>query len=171
MFFHWLQSLELFTAVRESALVYPIILSTHLACIAAFGGMILLTNMRLLGYSVGGQSAWDLVNTLRPYKHAGLTVMVTCGILLGGAKADTYSDNPIFWTKMTLLLCVIIHAIVFRSSVYKNKEALEAPVMSSRVKTAASLSLILWLGIVCMGRLIAYYEPPRTIPPPKVALR
>jgi hypothetical protein len=163
--------MELFTAVRESALVYPVILATHLACIAAFGGMIMFTNVRMLGYSLGGQTAWDVVSSLRPWKQIGFVVMVTCGILLGGAKADTYSQNPYFWTKMALLLCVLIHAIVYHSSVYYNKAVLEAPVMSKRVKTAASISLILWLGIVCMGRLIAYYEPPKTTSPPRVAVR
>jgi hypothetical protein len=43
-----LQELRGFTAVRESAYVYPVILSTHVACIALFGGLILLTNVRLL---------------------------------------------------------------------------------------------------------------------------
>ena len=40
----FIQELSLFTAVRESALVYPVLLSTHLTCIAIFGGLILVTN-------------------------------------------------------------------------------------------------------------------------------
>ena len=46
---HSIQSFEFLTAFSESVLVYPIVLSIHLACIALFGGMILMTNLRLLG--------------------------------------------------------------------------------------------------------------------------
>ena len=45
---HSLQSIDFLTAIRESALVYPVILSTHLACIAVFGGMIASTFLNLL---------------------------------------------------------------------------------------------------------------------------
>ena len=34
--------------MRESSYAYPIIMSTHLACIAVFGGMILMTDLRLM---------------------------------------------------------------------------------------------------------------------------
>ena len=40
--FQWIQSLGFLTQLRESAIVYPIVMTTHLSCIAVFGGMILL---------------------------------------------------------------------------------------------------------------------------------
>jgi hypothetical protein len=39
--------------------VYPIVLSTHLACIAIFGGLILITNLRLLGWALSDIPADD----------------------------------------------------------------------------------------------------------------
>lgn len=49
-----IQNTPYFTALRESALTYPIILSSHLATIAVFGGLILMTDLRLLGLALMG---------------------------------------------------------------------------------------------------------------------
>jgi len=155
------------TAVRESALAYPIILSLHLTSIAVFGGMILMTDLRLLGLALKGSTVADVVRQFRPWKQIGFTIMVTCGALLAASKADEYYLNPYFQLKMSLLLMVGVHALVFRRSVYGNPERLDsAPAMpreapSPSAKIAACLSLTLWLGIMSAGRWIAYYEKPR----------
>ena len=79
------QDIAVFTAVRESRLVYPILLSTHLACIAIFGGLILVTNLRLLGWTLTDIPAADMIRALRPWKQFGFVVMVTCGVLLAAS--------------------------------------------------------------------------------------
>ena len=35
------------------------------------------------------------------------------------------------------------------------------PTIPTRAKVAATLSLVLWFGVLTMGRLIGYYEPKR----------
>ena len=156
---HWIQSFPPMEAMRESALVYPIVMATHLASIAAFGGMILMTDLRLLGVAFTDYSVTDVVKGLRPWKHAGLTVIVICGLLLGTSEADKYYPNGFFWIKMTLLVLAVVHSLVFRGSVYHNTEALDrAKTVPPQAKVAAATSLLLWTSIACMGRLIAYWE-------------
>ena len=156
----WLQSASIATDLRESALVFPIVMTGHLAGMALFGGMILMTDMRLLGLALKSYSITDVVKGLRPWKHLGLTLVAGCGILLAWAKAEEYLRNPFFHLKLTLLALVIVHALVFRSSVYKNTEVLDrASVIPTKAKTAAILSIILWVSLVSAGRLIGYYEP------------
>ena len=70
----WLQNMEIATAIRESALVYPIILSLHLTGMALFGGMILMTDLRLLGIAMTKRPVSAVVEGLRPWKHLGLTI-------------------------------------------------------------------------------------------------
>src|SRR5689334_17671962 len=98
-----IQDTQFFTAMRESALVYPIVLSSHLATIAIFGGLILMSDLRLLGLALTGIPVSDVLLRTRPWKRVGFVIMVTCGILLGGSKLATYYDNPYFQIKMTLL--------------------------------------------------------------------
>jgi len=157
--FQWLQQTDFATALRESALVYPTVMATHLTGMALFGGMIFLTDLRILGIAMRGTSVSDVVNQFRPWKRFGLVLVATCGIMLAWAKAEYYYHNPFFWAKLTLLALVGLHALVFRKSVYNNTAELDrAPVMPANAKLAAGLSLALWIGLVSMGRLIGYYE-------------
>lgn len=163
--FHWIQETGWATDIRESALTYPVIMSLHLSAIAVFGGMILLTDLRLLGLAMTDTKASDLVRQLRPWKWAGFAIMVTCGILLASSKAEQYYPNPYFRWKMLLLFLAGIHGLVFRRSVYNNAANLDkASGPTGKSKLAACLSLALWLGILSMGRWIAYYEPEKDRP-------
>jgi hypothetical protein len=133
------------------------VLSTHLACIATFGGLILITNLRLLGWTLTDIPLEDMIQSLRPWKQLGFSIMVTCGVLLGASKAEDYLTNPYFVVKMTLLLAVGVHGLYFRRTVYRPR-AVAVP--ASTARAAGALSLILWVGVVSMGRWIAYYDPP-----------
>jgi uncharacterized membrane protein len=157
--FQWLQQTEIATALRESALVYPTVMATHLSGMALFGGLIFITDLRILGLAMRGTSVSDVVTQFRPWKQVGLVLVASCGIMLAWAKAEYYYHNPFFWAKLTLLMLVGVHALVFRKSVYNNTAELDrAPVMPTNAKVAACLSLALWIGLVSMGRLIGYYE-------------
>jgi len=158
--FHDIQSIGFLTEIRESALVYPVIMTTHLACIAVFGGLILMTDLRLLGLALKSQSIASVVNGLRNWKRLGFCIMVTMGLLLGTSEAEKYQPNPFFWWKMGLLAMVGVHALIFRPLVYNHPEELDrSPVIPTRAKVAAVLSLVLWMSVVTMGRLIGYWEP------------
>ena len=62
---------------------------------------------------------------------------------------------------MSLLALVAVHGLIFRRSVYENTAALDkAPAIPGVAKLAASLSLVLWLGVAIAGRGIGYIEPP-----------
>jgi len=160
-FMRWLAHREWAMDFAGSSWVYPSVLATHLCCIAAFGGMILMTNLRLLGWALTDFSISDVIGKLRPWKRLGFVIMITAGLLLGGSEADKYYPNPYFWTKMTLLVLLLVHGLVFRPSVYQNTAELDrAPVLPGRAKLAGALSLVLWVSVVCMGRLIGYYEGP-----------
>jgi hypothetical protein len=159
----WLQSGEFPTYIRESGLTYPVIMTLHLCGMALFGGMILMTDLRLLGLALKDYSIADVVGGLRNWKRLGFVWVVTCGALLGWSEAEKYSGNPYFWIKMTLLTLVGVHALIFRPMVYNHPEELDrAPKIPTRAKAAACISLLLWSGLVCAGRWIGYYEAPRS---------
>jgi len=157
---HSLQSMGWATELRESALVYPVVMMGHLAGMALFGGMIVMTDMRILGLGLKKYPIADVVKGLRPWKHAGLTWTASCGIALAWSEADKYAGNPYFWMKMSFFGLILIHALVFRGSVYSKVEEFDrTAVVPGRAKLAAILSLVLWTGVVSSGRWIGYYEP------------
>jgi hypothetical protein len=157
-FAQWLQSTAFFTALRESWYVYPAILSMHMVALSLFGGLILVTDLRLLGM-LRKYPVTDVVNSLRPLKEWGFILMVACGLLLFGSKAEEYYYNAFFRTKMDLLFLVFVHASIFRRSVYLRVAEFDATgEVPGYAKLAAMLSLILWLGLLICGRGIGYLD-------------
>ena len=156
---HSIQSIDFLTAFSESVLAYPIVLSLHLACIALFGGMVLMTNLRLLGLNFRSLTITEVVTSLRPWKRAGVIAMIATGLPLATSEAEKYAPNPFFWTKMVILGLIGVHALVFRPLVYNRTQELDqSPVIQAQVKVAAILSLVLWTSMFTMGRLIAYWD-------------
>ncbi len=150
-FAQWIQATAFFTYLRGSAYTYPCILSLHMVAIAMFGGMIVMTDLRLLGLAMRRRTVSDVIDQLRVPKRYGLLLAATCGFLMFCCKAEEYYYNVFFRTKLALFALLIIHALVFRGSVYSN---------GARAKLAAVLSLVLWFAVVCAGRGIGYIEPP-----------
>jgi len=152
-----IQNTDLSVTIREGALYYPIIGGVHLLAIALFGGMLLAVDLRLLGWGMKSYPVSDVVEQLRAWKRLGFVVVVASGVLLGWAEPLKLYHSKSFWIKMTLMLLVAVHALIFRQSVYANPAKLdEAPSMPANAKLAAALSLILWAGLVFSGRLIAF---------------
>jgi hypothetical protein len=154
-----IQSIGFLTEFSESVLAYPIVLSIHLTCIALFGGMILVTDLRLLGLTFKSLTITEIVTSLRPWKRLGGTVMIGTGLLLATSEAEKYSPNPFFWTKMTILGLIGVHALIFRPIVYNQTEELDrSPIVPGKANAAAIISLVLWTAMFTMGRLIAYWD-------------
>ena len=131
--------------------------------LAARAGIRVFATGGLGGVHREARESWDESADLEVLARVGIVVVPGCGVLLAWSKAAVYSANPYFWLKLILLSLVIVHAQVFRKSVYYNTEELDrAAEVPSHAKWAAALSLLLWVGVVAAGRMIGYYEPPRT---------
>jgi hypothetical protein len=151
----WIESTDLSTAIREGALPYPIIGGLHLLGIALFGGMVLVTDLRLLGWVMQRRLVSDIVEQSRRWKQGGFVLVTVTGLLLTWAEPIKLYRSPSFWIKMALLLLVGVHALVFHAGVYAHPAKLDESI-TGRARLAAILSLILWAGLIISGRLIAY---------------
>lgn len=153
----WIESTDLSMAIREGALPYPIIGGLHLLGIALFGGMLLATDLRLLGWAMTTRPIADVVGQLRNWKRFGFVVVVASGLLLAWCEPIKLYRSHSFWIKMVLFALVGVHAWYFRDSVYGNPEAMDAAgTIPRQAKLAAALSLLLWIGMTVSGRLIAF---------------
>src|SRR5579862_3401744 len=138
--------MSLFSWIRESADAYLAIVSVHIAAIALFGGMVLVTDLRLLGIAMRSYSIPELLKGFRGAKRIGLALAAGSGVLLFGLQTKRYANDPWFWTKMALLLSIGLNSLLLRRSVYAS------PQPDRRTKAAAALSLLLWTAVICLGR-------------------
>lgn len=58
---HAIQNIGFLIYIRESGYTYPVIMATHLSCIAVCGGLIFTTDLRLPGLAVTDISVTDFV--------------------------------------------------------------------------------------------------------------
>ena len=115
--------------------LYLAILTVHLAALALFGGMVLITDLARLGVRTGGYSVDEIAAGLRAPKRAGFALAAGSGAILFAAEPAHYVHDIWFWSKMILLLLAILSTRVIKP-----------------VKLAGALSLALWTAVVCTGR-------------------
>jgi hypothetical protein len=133
----------------------------HLCAIALFGGAIVVTDLRLLGWAMKGRPIADVVNQLRWPKRIGFLCVLTFGFLLFGSKAEEYYYNAFFRMKVSVLILIALHGLIFRPSVYNHPEELDKTLeIPARAKLAGGLSLGLWTCVMIAGRGIGYIEVP-----------
>ena len=89
---------------------------------------------------------------MTPIALVGFAVMVLSGSVLFAADARALAGSNLFLAKLVLIALAGANALAFRLG----RPALASPATASmRVMAAASLAL--WLGVVVLGRLIAYF--------------
>ncbi len=137
----WIETTALSTAIREGALYYPILGALHLLSIAWFGGMVLMSDLRVLGIGLKKASAAELFAEFRRWKRVGFGLVLASGGLLWWAEPVVCYKSVSFRIKMVLLVLVGIHALT--------------PRYGSRA--AACVSLVLWFALIVSGRGIAFF--------------
>ena len=151
----WIYDTELSIAIREGGLAYPVIGGVHLLSIAWFGGMLVATDLRLLGWAMRHRPVSEVMQQFQLWKRLGFVTVAVTGLLLAWCEPIRLYQSPSFWVKMALFVLVGVHALVFRAGVYRNPSKLDMKV-TRKAKLAAVVSLILWAGLIVSGRLIAF---------------
>ena len=90
-------------SVGSMAYAYPVLLSVHIVALASLGGMVVLTDLRWLGLGMRGFSVREIMDGLRVPKRIAFGLAALSGVVLFGAHAEQYANNPWFWLKIGLL--------------------------------------------------------------------
>jgi hypothetical protein len=155
-FLVYLETSGLATLMRQSQWLYPIVEIVHILGFVTLVGSVAMFDLRLLGLSPRLPVAGMARHLLR-WSLGSLLLVVPSGLMMFSAHATEFADNTAFRVKMALLVAaaanaVWFHRTSFRSVAEWNTEA--PPPLGGRI--AAGVSLLLWIGVICCGRLIAY---------------
>ena len=156
-FFEWMGTTPWSVAIHESLLMYPIIESVHVLGITLFFGMIMMLDLRLLGFTLREVAVTDVVRRLLPWAFAGFVPMTISGLLLVYQEPLRAYDNYFFRAKAIMLVLAGLNALAFHTGIYKRVADWDRdPVAPYRARLAGAFSLILWCGVIIAGRLVAY---------------
>jgi hypothetical protein len=129
----------------------------HIVMTGGFYGGVLMLDLRLLGFH-RFLSSTQLLRHAIPFLWWLFLGVLASGALLFMFMPLEYSGNPAFLLKMLLiplggLNAVVMHLVLLRNQ-YRWDTHGHPP---AGVKLSALLSLLIWIGALACGRLIAYY--------------
>lgn len=154
----WLENTALAAGLRDSVWVYPLVNAAHILGVALVVGAVVPLDLRLLGVwrTLPVQPLWRVATRTAAW---GFGLAASCGVLLFAARATEYVASPYFLAKMALLTVVGVNALLLARLVARHplglQDATQAP--SARVRFAAGLSLLAWVCVLVLGRLVGYF--------------
>jgi hypothetical protein len=150
-----LQESALGHAMRASPALYPAVEILHIFGFVLLVGSIVALDLRLLGFG-RAIAIRPMAQLLLPLSRFGFVLAIGMGFLLFSADASHVVKNPAFQAKAALIAAALVnvaiaHALFWRDAGQWGDHA------SVGAKATALISIVLWLGVVCAGRLIAYF--------------
>jgi hypothetical protein len=151
--FRWLEvNLPGGAYLRESTFGFSILLTVHVVSLCIFFGLILMMDLRLVGWGNLRTMAKDMSERLIPWQMLGFLIMVVSGVALVWAQPLRYYGKTFFWWKMGLMLLAGVNAGVIHLITSKSEKAWER----GAARLAGATSIVLWTVILALGRLVAY---------------
>jgi hypothetical protein len=152
----WLESHGLAVAMRQWLWLYPSVEIIHIVGFVILVGSAAMFDVRLLGWS----QHVPVVDMARHHLHwsrLSLLLVVPSGFLMFMAHATEMAMNPAFRLKLLLIGAAGLNAWLFHVGPFKAVRHWNRDVaVPFTAKTAAVLSLMLWVGVMACGRLLAY---------------
>jgi hypothetical protein len=154
----------IFLALQESALghlmrgspaLYPAVEILHILGFVMLVGSILALDLRLLGMG-RAIPIQPMAQLLLPVSRFGFLLAISMGLLLFSADAAHVVRNPAFQAKLLLISAALANIVIAHAGPWRRAGLWRAEA-SGGAKVTALVSLLLWLGAICAGRLIAYF--------------
>lgn len=150
------EQLAIAKAMREWLWLYPSVEIVHIVGFAILVGSVVMFDLRVLGLSKH-IPVRALSRHLLPWSVAALLLIVPTGLLMFSAHASDFLGNRAFQLKMALLVTAGLNAAFFHTGPYQTVKAWDTNAAAPWVaKLSVALSIVLWVGVISCGRLLAY---------------
>jgi hypothetical protein len=157
-FLIWLESTPLAEWVLYSRWANPLLLSMHATGMALVVGCGLITGARVLGFA--RSLPLTLFSRLLVAAWIGVALNVTSGLLLFISNPDTYIANWTFQLKILLIIGAGLASRAMWRAVERESLADTEGGHGRPARIAAFASIVLWVGAILAGRMIAYTLAP-----------
>ena len=152
----WLAATPVAAAMREGVWLYPLVETAHIAGFSVLVGAVAMFDLRVL-VCARNLPVRALGAHLLPWAVASLLLVVPAGLLMFASQPADFLGNPTFALKLALLAIAGANAVLFHAGVYRGVAAWDVATRAPRrAQAQAALSLLLWVGVIGCGRLLAY---------------
>jgi len=156
-FSDWLASTSASEAFASATWFIPIVQTVHILAIAVVVTTLVMFNFRLLKLTRVGPPLDELSRSFMPWTWRALWVLLATGLLMIITEPARELLSFPFWLKMGMVALLVMLTLIVHSAVRRDGGYWAAT--SQRRVTGSALaiiSLLLCIGIVTAGRLIAY---------------
>jgi hypothetical protein len=152
----WIEQSALATAMRHELWLYPSIEILHIFGFVTLVGSIAMLDLRLLGLS-RQIPVRALAGHLLPWTFGALIIIVPTGLMMFVAHASDCIANTAFVLKVSLIFGAGLNAAVFHMGPYRTVGQWDTAIATpAAAKFHAMVSLLIWMGVISCGRLLAY---------------
>lgn len=155
-FMAWLGNTPVSLTMQTVKWIIPAVQSVHIMSVAFLTASVVLIDMRLLRSN--GASIVAMVERFAPWTRRALAVLLLTGCSLIMAEPHRELANPVFWSKMALVVIAVVVTIVFQATVRRHGQDWDSGRYRAAGMGFALASLALWGAIIICGRWIAYVE-------------
>jgi hypothetical protein len=145
----------------ESPFAFYFVLLFHTFGLALLVGANAVIDLRLLG--IEREIPLAPLKRLFGIMWLGFAINAASGVLLLIAYPTKALTNPVFYTKLTLVGAAVWVMTKLKRRVF-NDSSLNDAGMIGRGRRLAKWSLVLWIGVITAGRLLAYTSRYLTFP-------
>lgn len=149
----WVEETAFSTWMRESGPAFFSSLILHSVAMGLVVGVHVATDLRILG--VAPRVPLSLMRRFAPVLWAGLVMVVVSGGLLLAAYPAKALTNPVFYLKLAAVVAALFITRSLANRVMRDSSHDAGPA-PRRARLLAALSLLLWVGAITSGRLLAY---------------
>jgi hypothetical protein len=153
----WLQQTSLAVQVRDSLFLFPLVESAHVIGLALVFGTIAIVDLRLLGVASAHRPFQRLAADTLKWTWGAFALTGLTGVLMFITNATVYFHNAYFRAKVVLLVLAALNVLVFELTAGRTvKQWDTAPAAPPVGRAVATVSLIVWVGVIVTGRMIGF---------------
>ena len=140
-------------ALNETEWAFPLAECVHIGGFAVGVGSIALVDLRMLNLGLRHESAARILRYTELWTVFAMVLVVFSGLALFSSMPGIYKVNQVFPIKMYVLAA----ALIWNFTLHRKVATMEnpAPALS---KTAAIVSLLLWVAVVFGGIFTGFLE-------------
>ena len=154
----WLEGTALSGFMNWSSWAWPLSECLHFLGFTLLIGAVGLFDLRMLG--MAKEVPAGAFDRLLRWGIAGFAICLATGVLFFVGIPGGYIDNPAFRLKLAFLALAGSNVLLFSRTVGGRVRGLgpgeRAP---AAARWMAGISLLLWVAVLCAGRMIAFYKP------------
>ena len=158
-FSRWLAATEVSHTIQTTNWIIPTLQTIHILCVAAVFSAAILVDLRIWRLLERDQPLPDMARRFLPTIWPVLLILLVTGSLLIVGEPRRSLLNSTFYLKMALLVVAIALTAGLQRTISSSPNFWDRD-LARRVagRFAATVSILVWCGILFAGRWIAYTQ-------------